>query len=208
MKNFVITIGRQFGSGGRELGQLLAAKLGIAYYDKQLLCKAAEQAGVSTDFVERSDERFPSFLGGFFSFNHGYSAIACYQGVSSAISDENIYKAQSDAIKTIAERESCVIVGRSADYVLRDHPRCINIFVHAPIEARIERIMKRGDCSSAHEARSRAEKTNKLRAHYYNFYTPKTWGDAASYDLSIDSSLMPMNDIVEVIAEYVKRRFS
>lgn len=163
---------------------------------------------MSTDFVERSDERFPSFLGGFFSFNHGYSAIACYQGASSAISDENIYKAQSDAIKTIAERESCVIVGRSADYVLRDHPRCINIFVHAPIEARIERIMKRGDCSSAHEARSRAEKTNKLRAHYYNFYTPKTWGDAASYDLSIDSSLMPMNDIVEVIAEYVKRRFS
>ncbi len=205
-QNYVITIGRQFGSGGRELGKLLAERLGIGYYDKELLCQAAKQSGISEEIVARSDERFPSFWGGVLTFNHGYGSMACYQG-SSSISDDNIYKAQSDVIRKIAENESCVIVGRSADYVLRNHPRCLNIFVHASIEARIERILRRGDCCSKEEARARSEKTNKLRAHYYNFYTDKTWGDATSYDLTIDSSQMPINDIVEIIAEYVHRRF-
>lgn len=204
--DYVITIGRQFGSGGRELGKLLAEKLGIAYYDKELLCEVAKQAGVSEEIVARSDERFPSFLGGVFSFNHGYNAMACYQGAS-AISDDVIYKAQSDVIRNVAMAGSCVIVGRSADYVLRDHPRCFNVFVHASMDARVERIMRRGDCKTKSEARNKAEKTNKLRAHYYNFYTDKTWGDAASYDLTVDSSIMSMDDIVAIIVEYVRRRF-
>ena len=204
--NYVITIGRQFGSGGRELGKMLAEELGITYYDKELLCEAAKQAGISEELIEKSDERFPSFLNSMIAFNPGYNPMALYTG-SSSISSDNIYKAQSDVIRSIAEKNSCVIVGRSADYVLREHPRCLKIFVHASMDARIERIMRRGDCKTKDEARARAEKTNKLRAHYYNFYTDKTWGDSASYDMSIDSSKLPMKDIVALISEYVRRRF-
>lgn len=205
-KNYVITIGRQFGSGGRELGMMLAEKLGIAYYDKELLCEAAKHAGVSMEFFEKKDERFPSFLSGMLSFNTGYNPMAYYTG-SSSISDDSIYRAQCEFIHSIAQKESCVIVGRSADYILRDHPRCLNLFIHASIDDCIKRIMKRGDKPSAEQARILAEKTNKLRANYYNFYTDKRWGDAASYDLTFNSSRLPMEDIATIVTEYISRRF-
>lgn len=204
--NFVVTIGRQFGSGGRELGRLIAEKLGIAFYDKELLRQAARNAGVSVDFFERNDEKFPKFLSGMFSFTMGYSPYNAYAG-SSSISDDNLYRVQSELIHTLAMKHSCVIVGRSSDYVLRDFPRCVNIFVHAPIEARIERIMQRGDSITKEKAREIAEKTNKLRASYYNFYTDKVWGDAASYHLTIDSASMPMDSVAELVCAYVRARF-
>ena len=206
-QNFVITIGRQFGSGGRELGSKLAKELGIAYYDKELLEEAAKQAGISEDIIERSDERFPSFFNAFLPVSIGYNPAASYLGSSSTISADNLYKAQSDVSENIAHRHSCVIVGRSADYVLRNHPRLVSIFVHANIDDCIDRIMSRGDCKTREEARAKAEKTNKLRASYYNFYTDKTWGNAASYDLTINSSTMPMDKIVKIIADFVRCRF-
>lgn len=205
-RNFVITIGRQFGSGGRELGRLLASKLGIGFYDKKLLAEAARQSGVNAEFFERADEKAPSFLSGLFSFSFGYNPVPCYSG-STSISDDSIYKAQSDFITSLAAKDSCVIVGRSADYVLRNHPRCVNLFVHASMEDRVARIMKRGDKPTAEQARAMAEKVNKLRANYYNFYTDKTWGDAASYDLTFNSSLLPMDDIADIVVEYVRKRF-
>jgi len=205
--NFVITIGRQFGSGGRELGMCLAKKLGIAYYDKELLLEAAKKAGVSEEFFKRSDEKFPKFLNGIFSFSMGYNPYTVYTG-STSISDDNLYRAMSDLIHSLAEESSCVIVGRSSDYVLRDHPRCINVFVHAPIEECVKRIMNRGDSLTEQQARSLAEKTNKLRASYYNFYTDKTWGDAKTYDLTVDSSKMPMDDVADVVCDYVRRRLT
>lgn len=204
--NYVITIGRQFGSGGRELGKLIAQKLGITYYDKELLIEAAKKAGVSPEFFERNDEKAPRFLSGLLSFTMGYNPYSLYSG-STSISDDSIYTAQSDFIHHAAEQGPCVIVGRSADYVLRDHPRCANIFVHAPVDTCVDRIMRRGDKTTREQARAMAEKTNKLRANYYNFYTDKTWGDARSYDLTIDSSLMPMEDVADMVIEYVKRRF-
>lgn len=203
--NFVVTIGRQFGSGGRILGKTVAKKLGIDYYDKELLFEAAKKAGVSEEFFKKSDEKFPKFLNGIFSFSMGYNPYTFYAG-STSISDDNLYRAMSELIHSLAEKSSCVIVGRSADYVLRDHPRCINVFVHAPIEERVKRIMARGDSLTPQQAQSLAEKTNKLRANYYNFYTDKTWGDAKTYDLTIDSSQMPMDDVAEVVCEYVRRR--
>lgn len=206
--NVVVTIGRQFGSGGRELGRKLAQRLGAKYYDKELLSEAARRAGMSEEFFERKDERFPSFINGIFSFAFGYNSINCYAG-STSISDDSIYRAQSDFIHSLADTESCVIVGRTADYVLRDHPRTVNIFVHAPEEACIDRIVSRDVDSetSRDKARAKARRINKLRASYYNFYTDKTWGAASSYDLCLDTSLMPMDDIVEVIAGYIARRF-
>lgn len=210
-KNVVVTIGRQFGSGGRELGQKLAERMGARYYDKELLSQAAERAGMDKAFFERRDERFPSFINGIFSFAFGYNSVNCYAG-STSISDDSIYRAQSDFIHSLAEGdEPCVIVGRTADYVLRDHPGLINVFVHAPEDQCVERILRRDpDCEGGNVERikARARRINKLRANYYNFYTDKTWGAASSYDLTFDTSKLSMDDIVEVIVDYIKRRGS
>ncbi|MCM1484491.1 MAG: cytidylate kinase-like family protein [Muribaculaceae bacterium] len=204
--HIVITVGRQFGSGGRELGRRLASALHIGYYDKELLYSAAKRAGVTSSFFEKSDERAPSFFNGLFSFAMGFSPAATFAGAT-AISDDGLYSAQSDFIHSLAQQESCVIVGRTADYVLRDFPTLVSLFVHAPMEQCVARILAREPELTPEQARSRAERTNKLRAGYYNFYTDKTWGAASSYDLTLDTSLMPMDDIVDVIVEYVRRRF-
>lgn len=208
-KNVVVTIGRQFGSGGRELGRKLAERLGAKYYDKELLSQAAKHAGMDERLFERSDEREPKFISGIFSFAFGFNSVNYYTG-NNSISDDSIYRAQSDFIHSLADGdESCVIVGRTADYVLRDHPRVVNIFVHAPEEKCIDRLMARSDDKSLtrEKARQKARKINKLRAGYYNFYTDKQWGDAASYDLTFDSGRIAIDDIVEIIADYINRRF-
>ncbi|MCM1296767.1 MAG: cytidylate kinase-like family protein [Muribaculaceae bacterium] len=205
--NYVITIGRQFGSGGRELGRHLADAFGIQYYDKELLVEAAKHTGMSTEFFENSDERVPTFLSGVFSFNMGVNPNIWYSG-SSSIPDDNIYASQSDVIRKLASGPTpCVIVGRSADYVLRDHPRALHLFVHAPEDECVKRIMQRGDCPTESEARARARKVNKLRSNFYNFYTDKRWGDSTTYDLTFDSSKINMGDAVAIIAEYIRRRF-
>ena len=206
--NVVVTIGRQFGSGGRELGKKIAERIGAKYYDKELLSEAAKRVGMSEEFFERRDERFPSFINGVFSFAFGYNSINCYSG-STSISDDSIYRAQSDFIHSLADEETCVIVGRTADYILRDHPRVVNVFVHAPESECVARIMRRcePDVSTEEKAKAKAHKMNKLRASYYNFYSDKTWGDASSYDLTFDTSKFSMNGIVEIIVEYIRHRF-
>lgn len=202
----VITIGRQFGSGGRELGRTLADAFGFKYYDKELLSEAAKRAGMSPEFFERNDERAPTFLNGIFSFSFGFAPTNVYAG-STSISDDSLYRAQSDFIHSLAEEGSCVIVGRSADYVLRDHPRCVSLFVHAPMEKCIDRITSRQPELTREKARASAEKINRLRANYYNFYTDRTWGAASSYDLTLDTSLLSMNEITELVRLYLDKRF-
>ncbi|MDE6487273.1 MAG: cytidylate kinase-like family protein [Muribaculaceae bacterium] len=204
-KKFTITVGRTFGSGGRVLGRLIADRLGISFYDKRLLLEAARQSGVAPEYFERNDERMPRFISGVFSFAHGYNPMAWYSDPTS-ISSDSIYKAQCDFIRELAARESCVIVGRTADYVLRDVPGVINIFVHAPERDCISRIIERHDALSPDEARALARRANKLRSSFYNFYTDKTWGDASSYDLTVDSSLMPMERLADFIISYVRLR--
>ena len=206
--NVVITIGREFGSGGRELGKKIADRIGAKYYDKELLIEAAKRAGMCEEFFERRDERFPAFINGIFSFAFGYNSINCYSG-STSISDDSIYRAQSDFIHSLAEEESCVIVGRTADYVLRDHPRVVNVFVHAPEDECVARIMRRNepDVATEEKAKAKARRMNKLRANYYNFYSDKTWGKASSYDLTFDTSKLPIDGIVEVIVQYIRQRF-
>lgn len=204
--NYVITIGRQFGSGGREIGRKIAQSLGIPFYDKELLAEAARASGVDAGFFERSDERFPSLTSGGFSFNMGMSALPWY--TPSSISDEAIYRDLSNIIKEVARRSSCVIVGRSADHILRDQTiaRTVNIFIHSPLDDRIRRIIARGDAATETQARTLAEKQNRMRANYYNFYTDKRWGDAATYDLTLDTSLLSHEAIVEFIRTYLHHR--
>ncbi|MGN0211349.1 MAG: AAA family ATPase [Muribaculaceae bacterium] len=203
--NFVITIGRQYGSGGREIGRLVADALGIKYYDKELLTEAAKASGVKPEIFEAADERSPSFFSNIWSFNLGFNSGSYLIG-NSPVSDEKIYAAQSNVMKNLARQSSCVIVGRSADYVLREHPALISVFIHSSIEQRIIRIMNRTNIDSAEKAREIAAKKDKLRASYYNFYTDKTWGAASSYDLSIDSSKLSNDAISRLIVNYVKAR--
>ncbi|MGN0213719.1 MAG: AAA family ATPase [Muribaculaceae bacterium] len=203
--NYVIAIGRQFGSGGREIGRLVAKQLGIAYYDKELLTEAAKSSGMNCDFFEAADERSPKFFSSLVAFSTGYHGGSFFVG-NTPISNDNIYRQQSEVIQALAQRSSCVIMGRTADYILRDNPNTISIFIHASIEQRIARIMERNDCKTVDEARALAEKKNKLRAEYYNFYTEKRWGDAQSYDLSVDSSKLGAEATASIIVQYVKTR--
>lgn len=202
---FVITVGREFGSGGRELGRELARRLGISYYDKELLAAAAKNSGIDPAFFEQNDERFPTFLQGLFSFNMGHTP-QCYFTGASAITDDGLYKAIADFLIEHSKKESFVVVGRTADYILRDHPRTLNLFVHAPVEECVKRITSRQAGLSAEKATALAKKTNKWRADYYNFFTDKEWGHAGSYDLTFDSSRLPIPQIAEVVEHYLKAR--
>ena len=191
-QNYVIAIGRQFGSGGREVGQRVAQLLGINYFDKQLLLEASRVSGIQAEMFEAADERTPKFFPSLWPLN---LAMAGSTFLSEAATSDDL-----------VDRKSCVIVGRTADYVLRDYCPVISVFLHAPIDNRVARIIERGDCDTREAAEKRSDKMNKLRAEYYNFYTDKLWGHAESYDLSIDSSLLGIEGTAQLIVEFVKRR--
>ena len=203
--HYIITIGRSFGAGGRELGQKLAKRLGIDYYDKELLVDAARHAGLDASIFEKNDERAPGFLSSLMPLSMGYNALAWYTGPNSA-GGESVYRAQSDFIRQVASKGPCVIVGRTADYVLRDFEGAVNIFLHAPEDVCIKRILGRGDCEKAEKARAVLRKTNRLRSEFYNFYTDRTWGDAATYDITFDTSKLPMDAIADIVEAYIKAR--
>lgn len=207
----IITIGRQFGAGGRELGRELARILGYEYYDKELLTQAAVSAGLNPELFERADEKVPSFIAGIFNFNLGSSPYSYYAG-STPISDEKIYGAQTDLIRHLAETRNCVIVGRTADYVLRGRDDVLSVFVHAPIQERVKRILARHRADptlkplTPSQARGMAQKVDRLRANYYNFYTDLTWGCASTYHLTFDSSRLPIPAIARAIAALIAGR--
>ena len=203
--NFVVTIGRQMGSGGRELGQLLAQRLGVEFYDKRLLMDAAKKSGLLPEFFEQNDERTPNRLTGGLGLGMSFFGGTTLSGCTI---DDTVYRAQSEAIRELGETKSCVIVGRTADYILRNHPHCISIFVHAPEDVCIKRLLCRGDKDCENDARAMCRKANKIRSRYYNFYTDRQWGMASTYDLSIDSSLLPMEQLADLLADYVRARIS
>lgn len=198
----IIVIGRSFGAGGRELGQALARRLNFAYYDKELLNQAASHSGMDADIFEKNDERAPGFLSGILPLNMGFNALAWYAGSSNS-SSQGVYQAQSDFIRHIATQGPCVIVGRTADYVLRDFPGMLSVFLHAPERDCALRIMKRTPIAME-EAITTLRRTNRMRAEFYNFYTDRTWGDASTYHLTFDTSRFPINEIVEMLVSYIE----
>ena len=203
-KNYVIAIGRQFGCGGREVGQRVAQLLDIDYYDKQLLLEASKASGIMPELFEAADERTPKFFPSLWPLNLAMAGSTFTGDIP--MSDDSIYKAQCQVMKDLVDRKPCVIVGRTADYVLRDYCPVISVFLHAPIEDRVKRIIERGDCDTHDAAEKRADKIGKLRAEYYNFYTDKLWGHADSYDLCLDSSLLGIEGTAQFIVDFVKRR--
>ncbi len=204
-KRLIINIGRQLGSGGHDIGRMLAQDFHAQYYDREILNIAAKESGFSEEFFEKNDER-KGFLRSFLHlpFSNSSAGDSFYQN---NFSQEGLFKFQSDAIRKEAEKGSCVFVGRCADYVLRDFPNTVNIFITAPMQYRIDNVAKKSGVSSE-EARKIIEQGEKHRAEYYNYYTGKRWGDAKSYDLCIDASILGLEQTEKFIAEFIRKRFA
>lgn len=199
-EKILVVIGREFGSGGRAVGKLVANRLGISYYDKELLSEAAVRLGISNKIFADADEKKPSM---FRSLLQGLYGVPDHFSTG-AMSGEGVYQSQSHAIREICAKDSCVIVGRTADYVMRDHPGLISVFLHAPLEFRAKNILLRGDASSLTEAMEVARKSDRNRADYYNYFTGRdNWGKAANYHLSIDASLISEEKAADLIISFI-----
>lgn len=198
----IITIGRQFGSGGHEIGQKLADYFQIKYYDKELLSRAAKESGYCEEMLKNNDERpTNSFLYNLVmdTYSFGYNASSFADMPIS----HKVFLAQFDTIKKIADEGPCVIVGRCADYALSDYKNCLNIFIHADENAKIKRIMERFDVNES-KAKDMMIKKDKQRQSYYNYYSSKKWGRADSYDLTVNSSKLGIDGTVKLIVQYVE----
>lgn len=201
-KKYLIVIGREYGSGGRRIGRMLADALGFSYYDKGLLSEAANRLGFSREIFAGNDERRPSLLRSLLSLTYG---VQSGEIGNATMSDENLYELQSQVIKEICMHESCVIVGRTADYIMREHPHILSIFVHAPIEKRAESLVNRGEASNIEAAEEIAQKNDRNRASFYNYYTNRDgWGKASNYHLSFDSSRMADEVIISTVKAMLK----
>ncbi|MBQ7700432.1 MAG: cytidylate kinase-like family protein [Clostridia bacterium] len=203
--NTVIAIGRQYGSGGREIGELLSDMMGIPFFDRELVAIAAEKSGVSKDIYSHIDETATNSL--LYALSTGaYTLSNHFTTVNDLPLNDKLYIIQTNLIKDIVkENGACVIVGRCADYILKDDPRCVSIFIHAPLKARVQRIMEKENLNAV-SAESRIIKTDKKRANYYNFYTNREWGSINNYELCIDSSVLGKQKTAELILDYIKKR--
>lgn len=204
--NLIVNIGRQLGSGGREIGKMLAEDLGLRFLDKELITLAAEKSGLCSEFFEKADEKPTNAFNTIFSMRFPFITDGSIPGYN-CLSNDALFKVQSEVIREIAENEPCLFVGRCADYVLRENPNCINIFISSPKHIRIERIMEQNSLSR-HKAEELIEKTDERRADYYNYYSSKTWGEARSYHLCIDSSILGIDGTEKFILEFIRRKNS
>ena len=202
-KRIIVTIGREFGSGGREIGKKLADSLGIAFYDKELLEVAARESGICKELFESNDEKPTNSL--LYSLSVNPYSLSSMVGVQNIPIPQKLFLAQFDAIQKIARQHDCVIVGRCADYALRDEPDCINVFIHAPLAYRVGRVKQLYELSS-NEAKDLIVKTDKKRAAYYNSLSDKRWGEIQSYHLTLDSSVLGCDNAVELIKQFAAMR--
>ena len=202
---FVINIGRQLGSGGKAVGEAVAARLGIGVYDKQLINLAAEQSGICPEIFEKADEKESRNL---FSTLVAYLRspfVGSEYAGSNVLSNDALFKIQSDVIRDIASRESCIFVGRCADYILRDHPRAVNVFVTGAPEDRVRRLCEQENVTPE-EAEAQMERTDARRASYYDYFSSGKWGEAATYHLCIDSSVLGIEGTADFIREFAERK--
>jgi cytidylate kinase len=202
--NYIINIGRQLGSGGRQIGEILASILDISFYDKELIQIASQESGLGKEFFEKFDEKNShSIFGGLFGFRGTFTEE---QYSNSYLNNETLFKIQSDVIRKLAEEQSCIFVGRCADYVLKDNPLCLNIFISADMDDRIKRVAEKENMP-VNKAKDLIEKTDKKRAAYYNYYSNKIWGAADSYHLCINSSYLGIDETVNYIIQLIDKKF-
>lgn len=210
--NTIFTIGRQFGSAGRRVGSEIAQKLNIPFYDKELITLVCKDSGLNEAIVEKADEKAASSL--FQSLMIGTNPFGAFPMATSNLGlpdlpiNDRIFLIQCDAIREIAKKGSCVIVGRCADYVLREERnRLLSIFIHSPLEVRCERAIKVYNIPEK-KASQECIRNDRSRSHYYNYFTDKKWGVASNYDLAIDSSILGIEGTAEVLIKFDKLRHS
>lgn len=199
----VITIARQYGSGGHEVGEKLALKLGVPFFDKALIAMAAKQSGYSEEVFAHADEKASSSL--LYSMvmgSYGYGVRT--PGLNEMPINDRLFIIQSDIIKKAAGEGPCVVIGRCGGYILREHPHCLNVFIHANKEDRIKRIVDKELCTEK-KAPDFITKKDKQRANYYNFYSNKRWDDLQNYDITIDTSRFTVDEAVELLMDAARR---
>lgn len=200
MDNYVINIGRQYGSGGKEIAFKLAERLGIKAYDTEIITETARRSGISTNFFRKNDEKISRF-----SLFSAFTQDPIQFETRNCLNCNELFRIQSETIRSIAEAGAAIFVGRCADYVLRDHPRAINIFISAPIEERRKRIATRNNVT-LEKADDMISKIDKRREEYYNYYTFGRWGFSETYHLCIDSSVLGIDKSIEFLEEFIKTR--
>lgn len=199
----IITIGRQYGSGGREIGKKLAASLNIPCYDNELLDRAAKDSGICQELFQNQDEKpTNSFLYSLVmdTYSMGYASPA----LSTMPINYKVFLAQFNTIKKIAEEGPCVMIGRCADYALEENPNRISLFIYGDLNKRIRRIADIYDLTDA-KAKDMIQKKDKQRASYYNYYTNKRWGEIGSYDLCVNSSMLGIDGTADLICRFVEK---
>ncbi|QDW74038.1 cytidylate kinase-like family protein [Lachnospiraceae bacterium KGMB03038] len=205
MDNIVITVARQYGSGGKTIAAMLAKDLGINCYSREILKMASEESGINERLFGQADERL-KISSWFKVLKRPYEGELLSPESSGFVSDENLFNYQAKIIKDLAQKESCVIVGRCADYVLRDYPNVMSVFVHADKEFCLERSLERNSMTRP-EMEKFIEKTDKYRGDFYRYYTGHQWEDARNYDLCLNSGKLGFEKCVEAIKGYMKVRF-
>lgn len=201
MKNFVITIGRQFGCGAHEIGTKLAEKLGVPYYDKEIMKRASKESGFDENLFHFYDEKpTRSFL-----FNISADGLVPMSNNGISLEDQ-IIQYQFDTIKKVASEGSCIIVGRCAEYILRDRKDMVSVFLHADDEYRLNRVINDYGIVPKNAAKE-IKAMDKKRAKFHNFYSDDRWGDATTYDLSINVAKLGVDETVELIANYICSKF-
>lgn len=199
--NMIITIGREYGSAGREIGRKIAEDFGIKLYDKEMLARAAKESGICEEIFESHDEKpTNSFLYSLVmdTYSMGYSGNT----YTDMPINHKVFLAQFDTIKKIADEGPCILVGRCADYALESYKNIVSVFIHADLGARIRRIARLYDLTDA-KAKDRILKTDKQRSSYYNYYTNKKWSEADSYELCLNSAELGIEGTAKVIEHYV-----
>jgi len=199
----IICIGRQLGSGGHDIGRMLALDFQAKYYDRELLNLAAKESGLSEKFLAQNDER-KGFFKSLLNIQTTHMGNNTYKP---NFSQESLFQFQSDAMMKAADAGSCVFVGRCAEYILRNNPNMVSIFITAPMEFRIHQVMNKEGVDRI-VAQKKIEHGESQRAAYYNYYTGKKWGHATSYDLCIDSSILGLPATEKFIAEFIRKKFN
>ena len=205
MEKVIITIARQYGSGGKTIGQMLANDLGIPFYSREILRLASDDSGIREELFNQADEKLRSnpLFG---ASKKVYTGGLISPESDDFVSSENLFNYQAKVSKELAEKGSCVIVGRCADFVLKDRADVVSVFVHAPADYCMERAMERNDMSRK-EMEKFIAKTDKYRGDFYHYYTGNVWNDARNYDLCLNSSKLGFEKCVEEIKAYIKVRF-
>ena len=202
-KKVIVTIARQFGSGGREIGEMVAKSLGFEYHDKSLISLAAEKSGINHEVLKNTDEKAtPSFLYSIAMGGMGMVPFSHGMPYDTPINDK-LFVLQSGIIEELAKSNSCVFIGRCADFVLRDFDNVVRVFIYADINKRAEEVAYRNNLP-LNEAKSLALKLDKKRANYYGYYTSKKWGRSENYDLMIDTTKIGTEGAAKIIEEYIK----